>query len=183
MESPLRLGYSSTMAKARVVSFHCIVRNRTGQVISRTYNQGVLTDSFRGPLPGSHEPYPKTPAEPPGLAHALTNLRRGEKRRIHLSAEEAYGLYDPELVIEVLRSEISEGARVQCGSEVLTRFEDKEPRVFRVIEARRDSLTLDGNHPLAGQDLIFDIEAIEVRDATSQEIADSSVTESGDWIH
>jgi FKBP-type peptidyl-prolyl cis-trans isomerase SlyD len=48
-----------------------------------------------------------------------------------------------------------------------------KPESYRVVELSADFVMLDGNHPLAGQDLIFDIEAVEARDATAEEIAES----------
>jgi len=55
--------------------------------------------------------------------------------------------------------------------------------MFRVTKIQGDQVTLDGNHPLAGQDLIFDIEATEARDATSEELAESEEDSVHSYLH
>ncbi len=56
-------------------------------------------------------------------------------------------------------------------------------RGYRILELHSDLVSLDGNHPLAGQDLIFEIETLEARDATQQEINDSINTVIGKLLH
>lgn len=147
--------------KAQIVSFHCVLRDRVGKVISSTFNRDVITSTQgQGDLLK-------------GLAEGLQNLRKGEKRRIVIEAERAYGFYDPLLVVEVSRKKLFKGSSLCIGNQVLTQSSEGEHRVFRVIQVTPSSVTLDGNHPLAGQDLTFDIETIETRDATSKEIEES----------
>ncbi|MGZ3687673.1 MAG: FKBP-type peptidyl-prolyl cis-trans isomerase [Bdellovibrionota bacterium] len=157
--------------KAQIVSFHCILRNRVGQIISSSFNQDMLTQpDASGPLLR-------------GLADGLMNLRRGEKRRISLSAKEAYGFYDPNLVMDISRKKLIHGDDLKVGQEILTQDDDQELRTFRVIRVSPGSVTLDGNHPLAGQDLIFDIEATSARDATPAEIAESQGAPPAKTLH
>jgi len=148
--------------KAQIVSFHCVLRNKIGNVISSTFNQDVITH-----IHGQGE-FMK------GLAEGLEGLKKGEKRQIFLTAPEAYGFYDPGLVITVSRNGLPQGHSLEVGHQILTQSDNNENQVFRVIQATLNSITLDGNHPLAGQDLIFDIEGIESREATSEEVAESS---------
>lgn len=151
------------MMKAQIVSFHCVLRDRVGKIISSTFNNEVLTC-----------------VDGPGkllqaLAKGLQNLKKGEKRIISLSAEQAYGFYDPELVIRVSRRGISQGQSLQIGNQIITQANDGELKVFRVIQASVTAVTLDGNHPLAGHDLVFDIEAVDAREATAKEIKETSL--------
>ena len=140
-----------------------MLKDRVGKVISSTYNHGVLTCSEgQGKLLS-------------GLAKGLENLRTGERRKIALSAEQAYGFYDPDLVIRVSRKGIVQGETLQVGNQILTQANDGEMRIFRVIQTFTHTVMLDGNHPLAGQDLTFEIEATDTRDATEEEIAESNV--------
>lgn len=147
--------------KIQIISFHCVVRNRVGTVVSSTFNHNVITHVE------GHESLPQN------LAKGLQNLRKGEKRQIFLAAEQAYGLYDPELVIEISRRKLSQNDLLRTGHRVITRSPDGKMKVFQVTHILGDRVTLDGNHPLAGQDLIFDIEATDAREATSEELAES----------
>jgi FKBP-type peptidyl-prolyl cis-trans isomerase SlyD len=144
--------------KPQVISFHCVLKNNLGKVISSTFNRDVLTHGS-----GEHLP---------GLSAGLQNLKAGEKRQIFLSAPQAYGYYDLNLVIEVSRKRISQGSKLKIGDKVSIRAQDKKLRSFRVIQENSRTLTLDGNHPLAGQDLIFDVEGVQIRDATQEEVTE-----------
>jgi FKBP-type peptidyl-prolyl cis-trans isomerase SlyD len=151
--------------RAQIVSFHCVLRSQVGnQVLSSTFNHDVITQIEGGDAEGMMLR---------GLAEGLQGLKKGEKRQIFLDAKQAYGFYEPGLVKECPRQEISNGSELEVGAEVVMRSPDGEKKVFRVVEATRRTITLDGNHPLAGMDLVFDIEATEAREATKEEIADS----------
>ena len=154
--------------RTQVISFNCILKNKVGTLISSTFNRDVLTavDQDQTALLA-------------GLAKGLQNLKKGEKRSIELSAEEAYGLYDPKKVVLFPRKSLPktvkkhETVHVGGTSGVL--------RPYRVLELFPDYASLDGNHPLAGQDLVFEIEAIEARDATPKEI-DASTNRVGTQV-
>lgn len=159
--------------KAQIVSFHCVLKNQVGQVISSTFNQDVLTY-----LEG-HQIKPL-----PGLVEGLQNLHKGEKRKIHVSAEKAYGYYDPELVIEISRNDLMRTGELTPEDQLFIRSNQGDSRWFRVVGIQGDTVTLDGNHPLAGQDLVFEIEATEAREATAEEIEGSQVEKvGGQYLH
>ena len=157
--------------RAQIVSFHCVLKDRVGKVLSSTFNHDVITQ-VEGPVEILR-----------GLADGLRNLTKGEKRQITLSADQAYGFYDPHLVIECARNRLAQGDALEAGHEVLRQSQDGRQKVFRVTQTTCHSVTLDGNHPLAGQDLVFDIEATEARDATSEEIAESRFVGSAQHLH
>jgi FKBP-type peptidyl-prolyl cis-trans isomerase SlyD len=145
--------------KTQVISFHCTLRNQLGSVLSSTWNHDVLT----GPSPDGDLVR--------GLAEHLEGLQMGERRRIALSAEQAYGLYDPALVVEVAPGELANGKRLRVGDRVQGRVPGVGgAREFRVTGVSKRRITLDGNHPLAGQDLVFEIEATAVREATREDL-------------
>ena len=152
----------------QVISFKCLLKNKLGQVISTTYNREVITVSSD-----------KTPLLP-GLAKGLQNLKKGEKRKILLLAEEAYGLYDPKKVIFFPRNRIPKHHLV--GESITIVGKSGKNRSYRILKFHDDLVSLDGNHPLAGQDLTFEIEALDARDATHQEIADT-VPDSDQLLH
>lgn len=156
--------------KAQIVSFRCVLRDRIGQVLSSTFNQDVITD-IRNPGTLLR-----------GLAEGLQNLRQGEVRHIFLPAERAYGFYDPNLLIEVPRSRLTT-QKLKAGEEAFLQTEDGRLKSFRVVGFTDAAVLLDGNHPLAGQDLDFEIETLDARDATSQELAEASGPDSEKVLH
>ena len=153
----------------QVISFNCVLKNATGQVISTTFNREVIT-AIEGQ---------KDLLE--GLAKGLQNLVKGEKRKISLKAQEAYGFYDPSKVILFPKKKI--GREVRMGETISIVGKSGMTRIYKVIQVNQDMITLDGNHPLAGQDLVFEIEATEARDATADEIADSTNVVSSQLLH
>lgn len=138
----------------QIVSFHCVLKDRLGHVISSSFNQNVST----GQDPSGHLR---------GFSRGMRDLKKGERRSIFVGAEEAYGFYDMTKVVELSRDDIPAHDSVRIGDVVvMATREDAPPAQHRVIELRGDRITLDANHPLAGQDLIFEIEATDVRDET-----------------
>jgi FKBP-type peptidyl-prolyl cis-trans isomerase SlyD len=119
----------------------------------------------------------------------MQDLKVGECRRICVAAEEAYGFYDLKKIVELSREELPPHDSVRVGDVVVMAVKDDGPSAqHRVIEIKGDSVTLDSNHPLAGQDLIFEIEATEVRDETEADNEDSdddatSVAIESEYLH
>lgn len=146
---------------AQVISFNCVLKNRLGKIISTTFNKDVLN------LEGEDTALK-------GLTKGLQNLHAGEKRQIFVNAEEAYGFYDPKKVILFPRSKIPKKQTIKLGSSIEIISKTGVKRKYSVRQLQTDFLILDGNHPLAGQDLIFEIEAINVRKATEEDLQTSS---------
>lgn len=153
----------------QIISFNCQLRTKTGQLISSTFNRDVIT-AVDGPIQVLD-----------GLARGLQNLKKGEHRSIVLSAQEAYGFYDPKKIIFLPRKKIPKDARV--GQTVLVIDKNRRSRSYKILQFHDELARLDGNHPLAGQDLIFEIETLEARDATDLEIAESSNVVSVQALH
>lgn len=147
---------------AQIVSFTCILKNSLGNVISSTTNRDVITENPLGETEVLR-----------GLAQGMQNLKNGEKRRIALSAADAYGFYDPKKVILYPRSRLPKGMSIQRSESLTIVSKSGVARLYRVSEIHKDMLLLDGNHPLAGQDLVFEIETLSAREATEQEIRDN----------
>lgn len=159
--------------KAQVVSFHCVLRNTLGQVLSSTYNRDVITYMGRGSVPLQLQ----------GLVEGLQDLKIGQKRQIAVSAEKAFGFYDPSLVSKIRKKAIPSGQELKVGDSIQIQVDESQIRMYKVIEILGDVVVLDANHPLAGQDLVFDIEAIEVREATIEEMSDSNHEKIKKLIH
>lgn len=97
-----------------------------------------------------------------GFDTALTGMRAGETKTVELTVEDAYGEIIPELIQEVSRAEIPEDIELHAGLQLQVEGPDGQPLVLTVTELMDDNVTLDGNHPLAGQALTFDLELIEI---------------------
>ncbi len=149
--------------KVQIISFHCVLKNKFGKVLSSSVNHDVLT----GPSHSTDK------SELVALSLGLMNLTAGEKRSISLTAAEAYGFYDPKKVLTMPVGSMTQFKNSKFVEEPVVLDVDGQPRSFRVIEVTADNVILDGNHPFAGQDLIFEIETIAARDATDDEIIDS----------
>lgn len=141
----------------QVVSYRCQLKNRMGRMISSTVVRNALLDPDNKKLPLS------------ALSEGLRNLKTGEVREVFLRAHDAYGLYDPKLVITRPRDQDEFKSPLRLDENVIV-LKDGKPVQMRVIEFSSESVTLDGNHPLAGQDLVFEIQTIEAREATADEL-------------
>jgi FKBP-type peptidyl-prolyl cis-trans isomerase SlyD len=157
--------------QAQIVSFKCLLKSATGQLISSSFNRDVLTS-----LSGEEAPLQ-------GLAQALHGLEKGERRSIHLKAEQAYGFYDPQKVILFPLNKIPNFRTIRRGQTVSIISKTRVLRTYRVLQIMGDFVSLDENHPLAGQDLIFEIEATEARNATQEEVAEAQNVVIKQWVH
>jgi FKBP-type peptidyl-prolyl cis-trans isomerase SlyD len=148
------------------------MRNKLGQMLSSSFNQDVINQRDFGNDSLS------------GLVEGLQSVQVGEKRSITVPADRAYGRYDPRLVIELLRSELEYSERLGLGSQIL-RFHGpaSEQRLFRVIRMDGEFVVIDGNHPLAGQDLIFEVEIVSARDVKDGDLLDASTIIPSQLIH
>lgn len=109
----------------------------------------------------------------PGLESALLGKAAGDVLEVEVKADEAYGQRHDSLVQEVPKN-MFEGMEVQTGMQFRATTDDGEQTVI-VVDVSEESVTVDGNHPLAGVDLTFDVEILEVRDATEKELAHGQV--------
>ncbi len=141
----------------RVVSFHYTVTDTSGKKIDSSQGKAPLTV-----LEGSGQIIP-------GLENGLKSLKTGDKKKIAVAAADAYGMREESLTVTMKRGDlptqdVNVGDRFRGG-------EGEHARVFTVTEiTEAGEVTLDGNHALAGQDLVFDIEIVSARAATEEEL-------------
>ena len=106
----------------------------------------------------------------PGLEKALTNMKAGERKSVDISCDDAFGPYDTDLAVEIPKDDLPEEIEPELGMELEfipelengEENEEMEPINFTIIDIRDDSLILDANHPLAGQDMVYEIEVISI---------------------
>lgn len=147
-----------------------------GRVVSLHYtltdDHGMLLDSSRG-----HEPFAYLHGHGniiPGLETALEGKEAGFNGAVQVSPAEGYGEYDPQAVFDVPRGQFPPGEDIQVGMQV--QGEGAHGIMsFMVVNVDEQNVTLDANHPMAGKTLHFDVEVLEIRDATPQELSHGHV--------
>jgi FKBP-type peptidyl-prolyl cis-trans isomerase SlyD len=106
----------------------------------------------------------------PGLEEQLEGLKVGDKKKVSVAPEMGYGEVNPNLKIKVGRNAFPEGSDIAVGMQFAADVGSGQPMSFTVEQVIGDDIFLDGNHPLAGQVLHFDVEVLSVRKATAEEI-------------
>ncbi len=96
------------------------------------------------------------------IEEALVGMAPGEKNTVVIPATAAFGEYDEENVYSVSRSELPEGLAPEVGLELEVTDEDGESEVVTIIEITDEDITLDTNHPLAGEALTFEFELVAI---------------------
>lgn len=144
------------ISRNHVVTLRYQVTNRAGQVV----------DAGEEPLVYLHGGYG-------GLFDALEVALQGKSAtdefRVELSAEQAFGEYDADLVSIEPRDAFP--ANIRVGTQVEMDDEEGESLLFTVTAIDNDTVSIDGNHPLCGMDLVFTGTVVAVRAATAKEIA------------
>lgn len=97
-----------------------------------------------------------------GFEKAVIGKSAGDTVTVEIPPEEGYGSPSAELVFQVRREQLPPTVELEEGIMLEIRTEDDQPAYVRVTEFDEELVTLDGNHPLAGETLVFDIEIIEV---------------------
>ena len=97
-----------------------------------------------------------------GFDEGVTGMSVGEKKTINIPFSEAYGPRNPEMVIPMPKDRFPADMEIEVGMPLM--MSDQEGQQFQVtiVDIKDDTVMLDANHPLAGQDLIFDLELVEI---------------------
>lgn len=140
----------------RHLTFHYTLRNREGRIL----------DTSRGASPLACIEGAGQIIE--GLEEPLLQMRIGEKCNVVVPPERAYGLHDESLVQKVPRSQLPVD-QLEAGDQFQT-GRDRQAPVVTVVAIEGDEVLIDANHPLAGQELHFEVELIETRSATAAEL-------------
>ncbi len=147
-----------TCGVRRIVTFHYTLRDPQGRILDTSAGGEPIRY-----LEGAGQIID-------GLDEALRQVTAGTRAQIQVPAAKAYGEHDPQQVQRVLRSllpvegELNPGDQFQVGN-------DQFSPVVTVVSVEGNDVLLDGNHPLAGIDLTFDVELLAAREATSDELA------------
>ncbi|MCP4583128.1 MAG: peptidylprolyl isomerase [candidate division Zixibacteria bacterium] len=98
----------------------------------------------------------------PALEKGIVGMAAGESKTIALDPEQAFGARRDELIVEVDRKILPESITPEIGMELKNKQPDGKLINVRITEINGDKLTLDANHPLAGQSMVLDIEMVEI---------------------
>lgn len=125
-----------------------------------TLNDGTTFDSSEGRDP--LEFTVGTGQIIPGLEKAIPGMNVGEKKKVEVPCAEAYGEREPGAMQTVPRDQIPEEIEVKPGLQLQVQTPQGQVMPVTVAEVSESEVTLDANHPLAGRDLTFDIELVEI---------------------
>lgn len=145
------------IAKDLVASFDYVLTDAEGTVMDSSEGYGPLAY-----LHGHDNLIP-------GLESELEGKQVGDSFKVTVAPEEAYGVRDESLLIEVERSNFEHIEDLEVGMELNMENEEGEHTLV-VSEIKDDVVVLDGNHPLAGMTLTFDVKVTEVREASAEEL-------------
>ena len=98
----------------------------------------------------------------PQVEKALVGLEVGSKTKVVIKAEDAFGEYDEEKVFVVEKEQFPKDINAEPGQSLELIDEEEDAIVVMVIDVDETNVTLDANHPLAGEDLSFDVELLEI---------------------
>jgi peptidylprolyl isomerase len=98
----------------------------------------------------------------PAFEDGIIGLIKGESKKIHVPAQEAYGLRHDKLIVTIPFEALPENIDPEIGMRLQMRTPQDELIVLRIIEVSESDVTVDANHELAGEDLYFEIELVEI---------------------
>lgn len=148
----------TTITNDTVVQFHYTLTDSDGKVLDKSADEPLAY------LHGHHNIIP-------GLEKALEGKQVGDKLTVTVQPEDAYGAYIEEAIQEVPRSNFQGVDNIESGMQFQSQTDDGHVMLVTVKDVTDDTVVVDGNHPLAGVTLTFDVEITEVRTATADEIA------------
>lgn len=137
---------------------------RSGDTV-RIHYTGTLSDGSTFDSSQGREPLQFTVGSGeiiPGLDRAIEGMSVGETKTVTVPAADAYGDHNPDGVQSVPRAEVPDHIPLDPGTQLQVQTGDGRTLPVTVTEVTADAITLDANHPLAGKDLTFEVELVEI---------------------
>jgi len=159
-----------TIAENKVVTLHYTLTDDEGTVIDKSDDSSFLY------LHGASNIIP-------GLENALTGKALGDELKVTVSPEDGYGERDDARLESVPREMFPADAKVEAGMQFHAEGPEGEMMTVTVAGVEGDMVAIDGNHPLAGVQLNFDVKIIEIRDASAEELEHGHVHGPGGHQH
>ena len=143
--------------KKRFVTFHYVMKDSNGVALKSSYDSEPMMF-----LEGEAQIIPV-------LENQIKDLAKGEKKSVLVRSADGFGSRDEKLVINVPLSQLPNG-KANVGQRFSLKTKELGTVIFTVVAINPMSAVLDGNHPLAGKDLVFDVEIVESRPATKKDL-------------
>jgi len=99
----------------------------------------------------------------PGLSEGIEGLKPGQKKRVTVAPQQAYGEINPQAIVEIPRSQFPAEMKMEPGMTMQAGTRDGGTQIIRIREVKSNSVVVDMNHPLAGKTLQFDVEILSVK--------------------
>jgi FKBP-type peptidyl-prolyl cis-trans isomerase 2 len=132
---------------------------KKGDVV-RVHYTGKLTDGSQFDSSVGRAPLEFTLVA--GFDAGVMGMTIGEKKTLNIDPANGYGHKNPEAIIDFPKSNIPEGMSIEIGMKLNLQNEYGQPVPVEVVEIKEEAIVMDANHFLAGKDLIFDIELVEI---------------------
>ena len=146
-----------TISENKVVTFEYTLKNDSGEILDSSADNAPITY-----LHGSGNIIP-------GLEAELEGKKIGDKFHASIEPENGYGMRYEEFIQKIERDRLSHLPKIELGMQ-LQAYDEDGMQILTIVEISDTEVTLDGNHPLAGQKLHFDVEVTDMREATEEEI-------------
>ena len=159
-----------SIGKDKIVSIDYTLTGDTGQVIDSSQGKPPLAY-----LHGAGNIIP-------GLEDALEGKSEGDNVKVTIQPDQAYGPKDQRLIQQVPKAAFQGVQEIQAGMQFQANTQ-QGPRIITVIDVQGDQVTIDANHPLAGQTLNFDVNVVGVREATQEELTHGHAHGAGGHQH
>jgi FKBP-type peptidyl-prolyl cis-trans isomerase SlpA len=99
----------------------------------------------------------------PGFENGVIGMKLQESKTIRIPFTDAYGEKKPELMIEVNNQQLPDNLSPEVGMELVSKSKDGQEQIVTIAEVKDESIIVDANHPLAGEDLTFEIELVAIQ--------------------
>ncbi len=159
------------ISEQKVVTMNYEVVDSQGQLIDRSEEGGPLAY-----IHGNGQLIP-------GLETALEGRGKGDKIAVDVPPEQGYGERDEEGVQIVARNQFDDSVEIEVGMQFEAQDDDEGHQIVTVAAVDGENITLDTNHPLAGKNLRFKVEILDVRDASTEELSHGHVHGPGGHDH
>ena len=156
-----------TIQNDKVITINYVLKDDKGELIDQS------TDGSFCYLHGAQNIIP-------GMENALTGKTTGDALNLVIEPAEAYGEYNPNLTQVVDRGMFDPNDQVEAGMQFQAQDQQGNMMIITVAKVDGEQVTIDGNHPLAGVTLHYDIEVVDVRDATDEELSHGHVHSHGE---
>lgn len=97
-----------------------------------------------------------------GIDEAVVGMKKNQQKMIHITSDKAYGSVEKELIISIKKEDLPDTLELKIDQKLYIPFDDGQPMEVRISNINEEYIEFDGNHPLAGKNLIFNLEIVDI---------------------